>query len=1649
MSSPKRIVYFLIAVAFAGAFLFWQPLLIFSANVFLRYEIQKNLNCSFSVRSIGFQDGSFHLRGVKLALQESRKNLSVDIEKVLLSPSFSTGALHVGVSILRPHLFIAEGALDDFSWDGWKDFSKKRVQLHLDVSDGELQFHQGSSLRRASFSFHSHKIELHFPEDPLAFIKVVIPEAAVDPFQMEFGKARGEDLLGLAALFTQRPLPSSLSGNFDGLARLELEGESLSHFSFRLSCPDLAFSFADWDGGMKNTELSAEGKFSQSEKGFFTHFLFAKPSDFLFRTSFTDGVLKKEGPWEINGLIGFLSYNQEIGLKGDLKGSFNGKSFQCDAKGFFASTVQDWLDADLSFLDEGSTLSLQFQDLHKEKIILQTQVEKMDASMAAFLQPIFLRKASPFADLRFQEGSCSLGAQFAFGREGLCSFVLQKLDGSAMRWHWPSRKMALLIPRLQGDCAVDFSRREQFSGSLKIWDGEAAFSSADQKVCKIGGVIGKIELAEGNLLPSRVQFSFNAIENELELNGSLIDLTATLRSFGALDDLSLFHPLEASPVQNLPNEEAELLISYQAKEEGFEISGALQILNEEKRLEDWSFGFQFIKNSFFSYPIKGHISGIGAELKRYLPFFPKEIASLSGFADFSLTIKEDQIYLLASLNDVNIATELWHCKVPSLGFHEEQIFCVYDLSVKKAKTAFSIQGAQFYLPAFDLNFHNVQGRFALENDELVLSVDSVESEGLNLGGEIVLDFTQKEAVTLAIVSDFMNGSIEDGRKFFEHFHRSFFTTIPLCGKLQSPPGGFYLSTVFGDKKGIDFGLVAHLESGKMNFSPSAHLQDFRGVLTWDSENESCTLTNASALISLGLDGKVVYPLKFAEFEMQGDDHWIFDLRLEKPEWDILRLKGSFDVQEEENEHVLAEFWFDAKATHFFGSPLKIKRFFIKDFEEILAAELSPVLQLNKLFPELQFLSDMGWLPLRNFSLAPWMMEKMDGTMNFSIAYFPEKESQIKLQGKDLIFFGNNIKNVSLAGMLKQKGIQVQSCLVDDFSGSFLLEAQGEKCKISGLTGSYSDAVTFNLDAQYAGGSKLDIKITQIETNLEKLQKKMSLLPLPLQGNFSGTGFLSLQFQENAWSWEADLDVNPKDIVAGSMKWENKSPLHLYHSSKTGLMLRGLDVDFHQVDAGISFVGCKVGTLLYDGLEGKWVLKDMQGFLPRDFYALLEKTFEHLKWQDAGKMLASLKETYPLGEGIEIKGDGAFSCDFQNVELSLPGLNIPLFGEMQRLEDVYFQYGPKEAGLAFKFLHLDGLYQIAIQAQLGSKPSGKVVFQEDGVVEKEPLTVYWSWRDPLGFKIEQMEGAFCGTYASFQETVPSANEVASSLMGTLKIDFFQAKYLLPKDVFETLSKYNLGDGFELKGKVSFDPVTKKAQFNGIFIGKQCEVLGYEFKTLFAKVAASSEEMQISDFKISDSAGIVKVEKIHLQKEKEGWQLSMPEFLIEEFRPSLLQKINGKAGEIEPLVVRKLVLSDLKGNIQDSNTLTGKGSLHFINSFKREHTIFDFPADVLGRIFGLDLELLIPVRGTIDYEIKDGKFLLTDLRDSYSENKRSKFFLVSSKDSPPYMDFDGNLSIDLRMKQYVLFKFTEQFIISIGGKLSNPTFNLKKKKSFFSL
>ena len=279
-----------------------------------------------------------------------------------------------------------------------------------------------------------------------------------------------------------------------------------------------------------------------------------------------------------------------------------------------------------------------------------------------------------------------------------------------------------------------------------------------------------------------------------------------------------------------------------------------------------------------------------------------------------------------------------------------------------------------------------------------------------------------------------------------------------------------------------------------------------------------------------------------------------------------------------------------------------------------------------------------------------------------------------------------------------------------------------------------------------------------------------------------------------------------------------------------------------------------------------------------------------------------------------------------------------------------------------------------------------------------------------------------------------------LSGQLKINAPSVAPLLSTEVQQLIKQVEIGAGYKISGDIIFSKEdVRNSYFKGFLKGRDFELMGSLMKTLQSNIYINSFQVALTEFKISDEAGIFTMNEIKFEQfDKDKWNVYTPDINLQDFRPSLLNKIGKYRGRMRPLVIRELNFRNIRGIVGDASSFTGRGELSFINTFKRNYNILDVPIEIIARL-GLDPGIMIPIHGKLEYQIHDGKIHLTELRDSYSEGKRSHFFLSPSYIS--FIDFDGSIHIKIKMKQHVLLKFTEPFTLSIHGNLSQPRFSLK--------
>ena len=256
---------------------------------------------------------------------------------------------------------------------------------------------------------------------------------------------------------------------------------------------------------------------------------------------------------------------------------------------------------------------------------------------------------------------------------------------------------------------------------------------------------------------------------------------------------------------------------------------------------------------------------------------------------------------------------------------------------------------------------------------------------------------------------------------------------------------------------------------------------------------------------------------------------------------------------------------------------------------------------------------------------------------------------------------------------------------------------------------------------------------------------------------------------------------------------------------------------------------------------------------------------------------------------------------------------------------------------------------------------------------------------------------------------------------------------------------MGGGYALTGNFNLNlHELSDFSFIGHGAGSNCQIKGISFETISADLQYTPQGLTVSDLSITDRAGALFANQLTLKRaQQETWHLSLDKMSLKDLRFSRLKspwtRFKGREKSLfRSLVIPTFVLENVSGNINELKTLEGSGKVEFTNLPKKTFlsSLLFLPTEITARI-GLDLTTLIPVRGTIEYEIREGKVNFKEFKEMYSDGKRSRFYLAAGTEA--FIDFKGNLNMKVKMKQYsLLMKLAELLTISVKGTLLHPSY-----------
>lgn len=429
--------------------------------------------------------------------------------------------------------------------------------------------------------------------------------------------------------------------------------------------------------------------------------------------------------------------------------------------------------------------------------------------------------------------------------------------------------------------------------------------------------------------------------------------------------------------------------------------------------------------------------------------------------------------------------------------------------------------------------------------------------------------------------------------------------------------------------------------------------------------------------------------------------------------------------------------------------------------------------------------------------------------------------------------------------------------------------------------------------------------------------------------------------------------------------------------------------------------------------------------------------------------------------INFHSDGGIASKAYEVELALGDGDYTFKNKTYNLDDVRLTMKPEQVALTAKSQFRRCPFTLVAAASWPKLDQGHCVLADNS--SDDPLKVQWV-DDPVeGMSIESIHGCFSGLTCSLhRDKAAEENNGWKQLTGDIAIELDDVCNILESPMEEQFRKLGIGPRYFSNGRwwVNLDQDPSFANcvyFQGKLEADDSNFKGYRISTLKAEVNYHPGRIEAQRLTMRDPAGLVFAPQITFLQEQGDWTLFIPKIIIKDLRPAFLHSTlpvpkktheehrhRKTVSKAKNLILRRVEIDDFYGKVDNVQTWRANGTLHFLNPSRKNinHPIFAIPGEVILRL-GLDPHVLNPVTGAITFNLTGDRFYLTKFKDIYSEGRGSKFTLAGGP-TPSWIDLDGNLSVQIKMKHYnLLFKLSELFTVSIDGTIKKPTYTLKKQ------
>lgn len=1000
----------------------------------------------------------------------------------------------------------------------------------------------------------------------------------------------------------------------------------------------------------------------------------------------------------------------------------------------------------------------------------------------------------------------------------------------------------------------------------------------------------------------------------------------------------------------------------------------------------------------------------------------------------------------------------------------------FDFDEGKGYGTLPVRGGSYFEKNSGLLFTDIDALIFLQHDKAHITELSTFCNGIHFGGNIEVDWSMpgKGVFEVDVHIAEMDGRVSQMQHFFSHFNQPFFfLKLPLEGNIALRNKGAHLHFNF---EADDFQLESIIEGmiadGVVN-SPELDMivNDISMNFSYDHQKSLMDISDLQATLLVGS------AKHFEEYQVAGDgirftdfknNESHFDVWIADKSRDIFRIVGKTYSDRNSNEEPIVKVDIDKSLSHF-------GVLYPKEFELVLDPSSTPLVfhldfnfTLDDLLTDLQKFSRTGLLFLsRNILKELNGIKNAEGSLSGSINYLKSLASlEYQIHGNAIKIDDHSIDIFELAGNKRGDLWSIEQLQIDKIALSLDIHKDPDLWNINFLGARFGSSVLIGMEGVYIPDEdRLKAKINLCEIDLKALHEWPAIESFikenRIQGNLKANGSLEIAFdktlpemgminlQATGSLSKGQFDVFSFDDMQNvTLKYNSNSGLTIdkiqtiissieNEEPRTGIYLNSANFNFNTSDFAVNGLHFNVPSH-----QLGWLARHLEDRYPTIFSSTVIDLISNLK--SSGSVEGNISAAVVQGQ---------------------KGLRIALNNDIYHwadskydLRNVVIDYNPHLLKLTGKFVHENTLLNIIATAEAPEYTHGLVTVFEDRQQQQpqgqapSPLTIYWNSATSDGFSISKIQGYLCGISVDLVNDIEfPLNPHYHHLVGTVNFDLTNATRLLTSEQAASIAAAQLGQGYALYGRFALDKSTGKSfgdrlYFQGDLLGSSFTCYGYRLSYLTAQLDYQPNQARLTNLSISDACGQIHIPTIDLVVGSDTrWHAAIPQVTIKDLRPSSMESLTPTPSKIKKSITfRQMEINNLQGILGNRNSFTGTGKLNFVNPQKKnfEDTIFAIPAELLTRI-GLDLGVLTPIRGNIDFDVSDGKIFLRKFKDVYSKKKVSKFQLANTG-YQSYIDFDGNVHVQIKMKQYnLVFKLAELFTVTIGGTVHKPTYSLQKQ------